>query len=410
MSPIAITISDAGAPPSSAAGSSSQNASNESGPADRTYVNPLTQESFSSESDDHVAGEGPFRDGNGAPTQVQAIRLRRNEGPLAAPSSPVSTPGSFHFPHAASGLSQDVDLDALLMSEAGSPHAMFPMGTTPEAALLRVGAHPANPLTQPAAVAGAAAVLQDSGGGTQWVMDSSSMDLSSLHNDWFDTFSEGSRIKHLQADQISVDGDRSEDGSMPVMTTHSSIEPPSPSGEGKGYRRPGTLLEIAARDQARSTRSFIKRHEGMMKDALASLNKPTAIGPTSAGAAPTFAQGQSHQDQKRSTLRASSSGAQKGKKRAAASQGVSDLKDTANGDWEYLLMQQGTNNVRDAIRPPTSVATPSSTNIVRQDPCSNPLCSSCIRQPLQRLQAKPHMKLPGRRYLWGRPCMGMKVT
>ncbi|KAK9839084.1 hypothetical protein WJX74_009189 [Apatococcus lobatus] len=369
VSPTAITVSDAGAPAASAAGSSSQIASNGSGSAERMYVNPLTRESISSGSDGLVATNEPFAAGIDAGSQMQAKRLRRNEGPLAAPSSPVTTNGSFRCENRALGLSQDADFDTLLLSEAGSPHAIPHMNPAVEASSFEVGNHPAHPLGLAAADAGAAAVLQTPPGFSQWDMDSSSMDLSSLHNDWFETFSEGSRIKHLQTDQISVDGDRSEDGSLPMMTTQSSIEPPSPSGAGKGYRRPGTLLEIAARDQARSTRSFIKRHETMMKDALASLSKPnTVAGPTTAAAAPIFAQGLSG-GHGQATSKGVKTSAHKEKKKATASKGVADLKDTANGDWEYLLMQKDSNMVHDAIRRP-GADTPTGTHLLQHNPAT----------------------------------------
>ena len=400
LAPTAITISDAEAPSASAAGSSSQNASNGSGPADCMYVNPLTEESFSSGSNGLVAANLSFTAGPAADPQVQAKRLRRNEGPLAAPSSPVTPEGSFHFGNAASGLSQDVDLDALLLSEAGSPHPpSYPPHLKPATAAnpFEVGTPLPNPLVagaQAAAAAGTAAgpaaVLQD----PRWDMvdmDSSSMDLSSLHNDWFDTFSDGSHIKHLQTDQVSVDGDRSEDGSMPVMTTHSSIEPPSPSGAGKGYRRPGTLLEIAARDQARSTKSFIKRHETMMKDALASIKQPApAAGSETAGAAPTFAQGQAE------GLQQAASGtpisrASKGKKKATALKGVADLRDTANGDWECLMMHKEPTS---AVPHPRAHK-PSSTHLLQQDPAAAHLALGASGNPFSSYRPSPYAASAG---------------
>lgn len=314
----------------------------------------------------------------GINTSASAMRspLPHNQGLDAPPSSPcwtesvkggvqISTNPAFGLQlEAAMETQDDLDIDMLLQETAdvgtprqtsAGPHlARHPSGGAPSS-----GARSRSPPSQAGSLwvsAPSRQVRSDQLMRSQeWEVDSSSMAMSSLPNEWFETFSDGSYIKDLHNDNHSVDGDRSEDGAGSTHATPSTtrmertFEPPASPSAGKGHRRPGSLLEISTKEQRRAMRD----------PATSRPRRPlqaTAVGPSVPGARSTCG---------RPPVEFPSLGpsgpalgtAQPGQNahRMPGGTAGSAYEAPARQDWEYLLMQRDSNNVRGTVRPAGAV-------------------------------------------------------
>ncbi len=286
--------------PTAAAANGPQSGSVGSNPADTSFVNPLaesipTKAAASGAKTSAMHTQLPINSTHN-PVFAQGKQV---ESPNALPMPPPSSPHSLSFdddvrpirnpaydsrPNAT--LQDDFDLDTLLQSDAGSSLSFPPLHEHAAANPLAVGTHSPSPL---AAAAVGVRILQDPGDSSHG--DSNSLCLSSLPNEWFDTFSDGSYIRDLHNDQLSVDGDRSEDGNASPTTKARTFEAPSAFNSQVPSKRSGTLLDIAARERRHARSSNTSKSSSSRHSASRRTPQPISPGPTVAGAAPSFSTG-----------------------------------------------------------------------------------------------------------------------